>query len=192
MTNHIISTCSDPMLEAEFVRPITKIVSDRTRRLGLAFQCQVHHASDVPYEGFKTSDRIIICGTAFQDDEYLKSYDTFTWLKACVTPVLGICSGMQIVAKAGGALVKSGKPEIGMVEITTVMANPLCEGNFQAYALHRNLVKGLEEFHVWAGSPLCTHVIAHRQRPQYGVLFHPEVRQEGIIERFLAFEHNKN
>lgn len=184
MTIHLISTCSDPMLEAEFVRPISRIASDWTREHGNTFEIMVHHATDIPVATFSTDDSIIICGTAFQDDEYLKNIQAFQWLGKTTCKVLGICSGMQILALVLGARLIPGL-EIGMVEIETNVENPLCEGTFAAYNLHKHSLADLSQFQILAHSKETVQVIGHESRPQYGVLFHPEVRQEGVVTRFL-------
>lgn len=187
MTIHLISTCSEPMLDDEFVRPISRIVEDRSGNDGRTHEISVHQALNVPYDDLAIDDNLIICGTAFQDDEYLNHIDAFRWLRDTPATVLGICSGMQILALAWGAELSSGQ-EIGMVEVEILRTNPLVEGHFQAYALHKHSLKGLDAFEIWAKSEDCVQVIAHKRKDQYGVLFHPEVRQHEVIRRFIDIE----
>ena len=131
------------------------------------------------------ASHIIICGTALQDDEYLNHQKHFEWLRDTDRPVLAICSGMQALALQFGARLVD-CTEIGMVTVQTEQENPLCAGRFEAYALHRHAVEGLSRFEVLARSGSAAQVIRHRQRPLWGVLFHPEVRHEAVVRRFLA------
>jgi len=131
------------------------------------------------------ASHIIICGTALQDDEYLNHPEHFAWLRDTDRPVLAICSGMQALALQFGARLMD-CTEIGMVTVETVAENPLCAGRFEAYALHRHAVEGLAQFEVLARSGAAAHIIRHRTRPLWGVLFHPEVRHEAVVRRFLA------
>ncbi len=84
----------------------------------------------------------------------------------------------------GARLVKS--LEIGMTQITSLKENPLVSGEFKAYSLHSYCVEASEEFEVWAKSAKCIQIIKHKTKPIYGVLFHPEVRNQEIIKRFIG------
>jgi GMP synthase (glutamine-hydrolysing) len=76
--------------------------------------------------------------------------------------------------------------EIGMKRIETVKANALFSGSFDAYELHSLALRPSAEFDVLARSERCVQAVKHRKRGIYGVLFHPEVRNREIIERFVA------
>ena len=76
--------------------------------------------------------------------------------------------------------------EIGMTQISTVKENPFFTGDFKAYSLHSYCVEASEDFEVWAKSAKCIQVIKHKTKPIYGVLFHPEVRNQELIKRFIA------
>ena len=77
--------------------------------------------------------------------------------------------------------------EIGMVEVETLNANALCDGNFQAYSIHNYSVDNLQYFTVLARSQTSNQVIKHKTKDIFGVSFHPEVRNENIISNFLVF-----
>jgi GMP synthase (glutamine-hydrolysing) len=88
----------------------------------------------------------------------------------------------------GETLVKN--KEIGMVDVKTKIENPLFMGDFKAYCIHTKTVKGsnkktLRSFEILAGSKDCIEAIKHKEKPVYGVLFHPEVRNPEIIVSFL-------
>jgi GMP synthase-like glutamine amidotransferase len=129
--------------------------------------------------------RIILAGTPLKDSDYLSRPERFLWLRECRTPVLGICAGMQSIAAAfGGKTIRC--QEIGMTEIETVVDNPLMSGRFKAYSLHNMAAEVPSDFTVLAKSALCAQAMRHKSRPLYGVLFHPEVRNPGILAAFVG------
>ena len=68
-------------------------------------------------------------------DDLLKKFDG---------PILGICSGMQILTSIFSISGLIDNVEIGMVEVKTLKPNKLFEGTFQAYNLHRYSVQDSE------------------------------------------------
>ena len=75
--------------------------------------------------------------------------------------------------------------EIGMTEITTSKANLLFSSKFKAYSLHNYALVPSADFEVLAESTNCVQAIKHKQKDIYGVLFHPEVRNKGVLQRFI-------
>ena len=68
--------------------------------------------------------------------------------------------------------------QVGMTQITTTKSNLLFGGVFQAYSLHSyTALSGSENFEVIAKSKECTQAIKHKQKPIYGLLFHPRSPQ---------------
>ena len=98
--------------------------------------------------------------------------------------MLGVCAGMQTIGVVFGSCLKR-CVEIGMTTIKTIKENHLASGDFNAYSLHSYCVEPSEDFEVLAESKECIQVIKHKTKPIYGVLFHPEVRNPDILERFL-------
>jgi len=163
----IINTCSNKLSEVEFVLPFEGKNS------------RTNHYSKL--EDLDWTDKILITGTALEDNEYLNDLDKFDWLKNVNKPVLGICSGAQIVASVfGGKIIKN--QEIGMVEVN---GNLFGKNKFQAYSLHQNGISNLEEFEVLAKSKNSIQAIKHKSKDIYGVIFHPEVRNRWVIEKFI-------
>lgn len=171
----IIDLCTRDLSRSEFVSPIVNIVGHGTR---------LKRFTEVEPEEVKAARSVIICGTALADDGYLEHMDRFDWLKDTATPVLGICAGMQLIALQNGARLVEGK-EIGMVPVEPVMDNPIVPGPIEVYGLHKYDLADLDQFQVMARSPTCVQAIAHRTRPLYGVIFHPEVRRGNVVSRFL-------
>jgi GMP synthase (glutamine-hydrolysing) len=167
----------------EFVEPVAGIV----RRNG--FPLQVRHHSRLTGPDLSAAERIVLCGTALKDNAFAARPVSFAILQEARVPVLGICAGMQAVALAfGGSLIPS--REIGMTEIRCTRPDPLLEGHegFSAYELHGAGVVPPESFVVLAESECCIQAIRHRVLPIYGILFHPEVRNEWVVERFLSMQ----
>jgi GMP synthase (glutamine-hydrolysing) len=110
-------------------------------------------------------------------------------------PVLGICYGMQIGAHLLGGHVKPAKArEYGRAKLTVTGDDPLVRGlpaETTVWMSHGDQVHELPAaFIPLATTPTCPYAAArHRDRPFYGVQFHPEVthtpRGEVIFRNFL-------
>src|SRR3954451_18686704 len=110
-------------------------------------------------------------------------------------PILGICYGMQLGAQVLGGQVKPAKArEYGRAKLKVVDNDPLVRGLPQettVWMSHGDQVHDLPaEFVALATTPTCPYAAArHRNRPFYGVLFHPEVthtpRGEQLFQNFL-------
>ena len=165
----------------EFVKPVAGIVRRNE------FPLQIRHRSRLTPQDLASAERIILCGTALRDSAFAGHPQTFAWIKRVRVPVLGICSGMQAMALAfGGSLTPS--REIGMTEVRCTCPDPLLEGHgrFSAYEVHGAGVVPPPGFTVLAESDRCIQAIRHPDLPFYGILFHPEVRNEWVVERFLT------
>jgi GMP synthase-like glutamine amidotransferase len=168
----LISTCREKLSDGEFLGPVKRVVKD----------CVVKHFSEV--DKVDDYDKIIICGTSLQDNECFEDIEKFLWLTTTTKPVLGICAGMQVMALTfGGVLLDSF--EVGMIEIETLKENDLFRGTFSVYSLHSSGVNVSNDFDVIAKSATTAHGIKHKEKPLYGLLFHPEVRNHEIIQNFI-------
>ena len=183
----IISTCQEKLSEVEFVKPIVKIVENVSGKLEsklgtLEFDVR-HYLEDVD---FAVYDKIIICGTALYDNKFLEELDKFNWLQEVTAPVLGICAGFQVLGLQFGAKVVK-KQEIGMVNVVNEKKNKLFSGEFFAYNLHGNGLDSetLDSFEVLAKSSQSIQAIKHKEKELYGIIFHPEVRNEEVVRKFL-------
>ncbi|NTV00021.1 MAG: hypothetical protein HGA55_02725 [Methanoregulaceae archaeon] len=165
----------------EFVLPIRRIVE----RCGLSSR-EIHYHRVVPDE-IRGSEAVVLCGTPLADNQFLVDIRQFTWVPACPVPVLGICAGMEVLTLVHGARLDT-CPEIGMTPVRVTGKDPLLDrtGEFPAYELHGFGCQVPEYFRVLAESDRCVQVMRHESRPQWGVMFHPEVRNEWVVERFLA------
>jgi len=161
----------------EFVLPIAAIAEKMD-------ECTIKHYLEVTSHDLKQCNSIILSGTALKDTTTLSQPDKFTWLKETEKPVLGICAGMETIAVAYGMqLIKC--LEIGMTNIISLKDNPLFSTDYKAYSLHSYCVEPTQDFEVWAKSSKCAQAIKHKNKKIYGILFHPEVRNQEIIKRFI-------
>ena len=110
-------------------------------------------------------------------------------------PILGICYGMQLLADVfGGRLARSEHREYGRATFRVHNDGLLLEGlpeTSQVWMSHGDSITQLPDDFVVIGSTesLKVAAVAHRERPVFGLQFHPEVHHtaEGrrIIENFL-------
>jgi GMP synthase (glutamine-hydrolysing) len=171
----VVDLCQRDLSRSEFVEPIARIVGQGAR---------VKRYDEVGPEEVEAEEAVVICGTALADDGYLERLDAFGWVASTGTPVLGICAGMQVIVLLHGGRLVEGK-EIGMTRVVPEAPNPLVEGSTEVYGLHKYDVADLDQFRVLARSHGCVQAISHRERPLYGVTFHPEVRRGNVVSRFL-------
>ena len=96
-------------------------------------------------------------------------------------PILGICVGAQFIALHFGGEVGPGvHPEFGRTEVVFSKVDRIFTGipeRITAWENHNDEVKSLTgDFEVLASSKTCSiQAFEHRNRPIYGVQFHPEV-----------------
>lgn len=174
----VVDMNSESLAFHEFVLPIVSVV----RKFA---DYEIKHYDEIRAEDLGKYERIILSGVPLKDNRFVEEREKFEWLRVCELPVLGICAGMQIIAITfGSSLVRC--QEIGMIRVRTVRENPLFSGEFQAYGLHKYAVNPSKEFEVLAVSSKCVQAVKHKKKGIYGVLFHPEVRNREIIERFCS------
>ena len=161
----------------EFVLPILTIIKQFDK-------WSVEHYKDVTHDDLNRSDLVILSGTPLKDTATLTEPEKFQWLKETQKPILGICAGMETIGVVYGMRLRP-CTEIGMTSVDTVKDDRLMRGALKAYSLHSYCVEPSEEFEVLARSQECIQVIKHKTKMTYGVLFHPEVRNPEVIERFV-------
>lgn len=162
---------------SEFVLPVISIVEEID-------ECVVKHYLELHSKNLASFDRIILSGSALKNTVTLEKKDLFEWIKDCNIPILGICAGMQTIGLVFEGYLKR-CCEIGMTEIFTLKTNPLFSSRFKAFSLHNHEIIPSDEFEVLAKSAKCVQAMKHRRKEIYGVLFHPEVRNREILQKFV-------
>ena len=172
----IIKICKDSLHDPEFVKPIEDVL----KRNNIDFNTV--HYREITEDSFENIDRIIISGTSLKDNKFLEDLEFFNWIKECKKPILGICGGMHILGLMfNGELMKIS--EIGLTDVFIEKKYLEIQGKKQEYDLHNFFVKS-DDFEVFGTSKSCAQATKHKQKPFYGVLFHPEVRSKDLIVNF--------
>ncbi len=167
----------------EFVLPIVTTVRNIE-------EIVVKHFCELSRKDASSCTGIILSGTALKDRDTLNHIEDFSWIRDCEKPILGICAGMQTISLVFNSSL-SECVEIGMTQVTTIKENPLFSSSFRVYELHSCTIKPSKDFDALAQSETCIQAIKHKQKDIYGVLFHPEVRNKEIIERFALLSKSK-
>ena len=179
----VVDLCFKPqsLSRYEFVDPIAAVL----KRAGSEYE--VVHFTELASDIICGSDGIVLCGTALKDDLYARRIDLFSWIRDIEKPVLGICAGMQVIAAVfGGEIVP--QPKIGLEKIMIVKETDLLgpPHEIEGYHLHNFGVTLPQGFDLVAGRSEEVEAFKHAERPLYGIIFHPEVRNRWIVERFDA------
>ncbi len=172
----IINICKEKLHYYEFVKPIEDILRDKKIKF------ETKHYKKLIENNIKKSDKIIICGTSLKDNEFLENLDKFQWIKNFNRQILGICGGMQIISLIFGGKLKQ-KQEIGFYEENFNDEFLGLNGKKEVYHLHNNYATLPADFKKFNKSKI-PQAVKHKTKQIYGVLFHPEVRNKRIIEKF--------
>jgi ABC transporter with metal-binding/Fe-S-binding domain ATP-binding protein len=177
----LIDLCfeKDSLSHYEFVLPIR----DALERAGA--YCDVRHYEEFASLEIARYDRIVLCGTALKDNEYAEHLHYFSWIKDCKKPILGICAGMQVIGAVYGGSIAANRA-VGLEEIEIIRASPLLgePRRIDGYHLHNYAVTLPQELALLAGSVDAAEAFQRGDDPVYGIIFHPEVRNRWILERF--------
>jgi len=174
----LVNLCSDPLSELEFVKPLER----RLKRHKIDFRTR--HYTKIAYEDVKSSNKVIICGTALKDGDFLKDLSWFTPLDEGDKPILGIGSGSQAIMKFFNEKLID-EMRIGMFKVTLVKENKLTDKkSFYAYFLTKKIVKTAVFFEILARIEEAACMMKHKYKEVYGCFFHPEVMNPEIILNF--------
>ena len=173
----VINICAEKLHYFEFVKP----VEDTLSRAGLPYSTR--HYEDLTDSDLDVADTIIICGTSLKDSLFLEHIDRFKWIMTSDRPLFGICAGLQIIGIVYGGTLKS-TTEIGFYKECFKDFLGLI-GEQEVFHLHNYYVEFelLGEFEIFSKG-IIAQAVKHTEKPVYGVLFHPEVRQRELITNF--------
>ena len=170
---------SQPIVILNFGSQFTQLIARRVRQAHVFSQVL---SCDTPLEEIKALNPagiILSGGPASVNDEDALWFDPAVFTLG--VPVLGICYGMQLMAKAlGGSVERASKGEYGLSEVTFNPNSRLFTGLLpvsDSWMSHSQQVNGLPEgFTTTAATATCP-IAAMENAPAnlYGVQFHPEV-----------------
>ena len=164
----------------EFVLPI----EDTLKHAGA--KCDILHYTEICNDKLERCDKIILCGTALKNNAFAMNLKSFSWINGFAKPILGICAGMQVIAYVyGGSIIASksiGLETIEIIRETYLFGVPR---KIEGYHLHSCGVTLPREFELLAGTKNKAEAFKHHSQPIYGIIFHPEVRNKWILERFI-------
>lgn len=116
--------------------------------------------------------------------QYLDVYEgEWEMIRTAHVPILGVCAGHQLIALAFGGRIDRcpyGQEERGMIAVERLAADPLLEGLSPECVMsfyHMMEVSQLPaEFKNLGKTRKCKcQILAHHEKPIYGVQFHPEL-----------------
>jgi len=175
----LVNLCSDPLSELEFVRPLEQNL--RRHKIDL---CTKHYTK-ITCEDVKSSNKVIVCGAALKDTEFLKDLSWFASLNKSGKPILGIGSSSQAIMKFFNEELID-EMRIGMFKVTLVKENKLTDRkSFYAYFLTKKIVKTVIFFEILARIEEAACMVKHKHKEIYGCFFHPEVMNPEIILNFI-------
>jgi GMP synthase (glutamine-hydrolysing) len=192
---------ADRILILDFGAQYTQLIARRVRECGVYCEIRSWDIADDEVRAFAPRGVILSGGPESVTDAEPPQAPKAVY--ALGVPVLGICYGMQTMAKQlGGRVVPSAVREFGYAEVTVTGASRLLDqlqdrtnarGNavLDVWMSHGDYVAGLPAgFSVSASTEVIAFAaMADERRRFYGVQFHPEVthtRQGAkLLERFV-------
>ena len=147
-----------------------------------AHEVRVFDSSEIALLKPADFDLFVLSGSSrfpITDNEWLLLPE-IDLIKTTTTPIIGICYGCELIARAfGGSLVDHGEEskERDLVRVEVVADDPIFAGRteFEAYDAHRWVIASLPpELRVLARSSHGPEVIRHTERLIWGFQFHPE------------------
>jgi GMP synthase (glutamine-hydrolysing) len=171
------------ILILDFGSQYTQLIARRVRELHV--YCEIH-PYDLPLDAIRrmAPEGIILSGgpaSVYDKDAPRPAAPVLEALTAGTPPVLGICYGMGILTQAfGGKVARAARKEFGPADIHMTRFDPLLAlggRSTRVWMSHGDrmdeLPDVLEPLASSDNSPYAA--FRHRERPVYGVQFHPEV-----------------
>ena len=174
---------SEKILILDYGSQYTQLIARRVRELHV--YCEIH-PFDVSLAEIRRRqpEGIILSGgpaSVYDADAPHLAPDVAEQVKTGDPPVLGICYGMNIVHQAfGGEVAGASRKEYGPADIRIVRMDPLLSlggRSTRVWMSHGDRIASMPaEFDTLASSDNSPHAaFRHRDRPVYGLQFHPEV-----------------
>ncbi|MDX8377368.1 MAG: gamma-glutamyl-gamma-aminobutyrate hydrolase family protein [Mariprofundales bacterium] len=155
-------------------------------------------------ENIKQFSGLLVMGGSMSANDIHLPYirDTLLLLQDAITcdmPVLGVCLGAQLLAKAAGAKVYAGNQELGWLPIIPsanvrkdVLFSNLVAGGLAVFHWHGETFSLPDEACLLASSAVVAHQAFRLGRRQYGLQFHVEVDAHIINQWILVGDAERN
>ena len=143
-----------------------------------------------PFSEIKDADGLVLSGGAPRIGIETSLGNCAEYLEKANCPILGICAGHQFIARFFGGDAEPAKvPEFGKIEMTRLIdGDRLFEGVAKksiVWESHNDEVTAVPDcFEILSESENCkVQAMQHKERPIFGVQFHPEVEHTEYGER---------
>ena len=187
------------ILILDFGSQYTQLIARRVREVGVYSEIRPWDIDDAAITAFAPDGVILSGGPASVPSP--GSPRAPACLFTLGVPVLGICYGMQTMAQQfGGSVAASPTSEFGYAQIRLTANNTLLHdirdhldaggnGLLDVWMSHGDKVAAVpDDFDVIASTDSCPIAgMAHREKPFYGIQFHPEVTH--TLQGRRIFEH---
>jgi GMP synthase (glutamine-hydrolysing) len=171
------------ILILDFGSQYTQLIARRVREMHVYCEIQPF---DLPLDAVKrlAPEGIILSGgpaSVYAADAPQPAPAVLELLKTGTPPVLGICYGMNVLNRAfGGEVVRAARKEFGPADIRITRFDPLLAlggRSTRVWMSHGDQMTSIpDEFDALAASDNSPYAaFRHRERPIYGLQFHPEV-----------------
>ena len=171
------------ILILDFGSQYTQLIARRVRELHVYSEI---HPFDVPLETIERlrPEGIVLSGgpsSVYDPDAPMPTPAVLQYLKSAPVPVLGVCYGMGVLTVAfGGEVARAAHKEFGPAELKIARMDPLLaigESTTLVWMSHGDkTTKAAPDFDTLAVSDNSPYAaIRHREKPLYGLQFHPEV-----------------
>jgi GMP synthase (glutamine-hydrolysing) len=171
------------ILILDFGSQYTQLIARRVREMHVYCEIQPF---DLPLDAIKrlAPEGIILSGgpaSVYAADAPQPAPAVLELLKTGTPPVLGICYGMNVLNRAfGGEVVRATRKEFGPADIRITRFDPLLAlggRSTRVWMSHGDQMTLIpDEFDTLAASDNSPYAaFRHRERPIYGLQFHPEV-----------------
>ena len=172
------------------IKSYTDYILKASEKIGADFSIEEVYDADI-LPARKDFSAVMISGSASMISRGEYEEELLEFISRNIMPLLGICYGHQVLARAFGCSVRKGsRHHKGYEEILKVKHDKILEGfpeKFQMHESHWEYVIGDSSFNdnfelLAVNSEGGIECVKHRNLPVYGVQFHPEMSGEnGII-----------
>ncbi len=181
----------DLILILDFGSQYTQLIARRIRELGIYSLVKSYDTNLEEIKKFKPNGLIFSGGP--NSVNFKKTLRPTKGIYKLNIPILGICYGMQLIAKEfGGKIIESNKKEFGNSNFTIKKLSKVFEGldkntNHKVWMSHSDKVKILPKGFDAIGESTNSKIsaIQNKNLNVFGIQFHPEVTHTSIGKKIL-------